>query len=449
MRPTNQSAVGFLGAFFMLLSTMVIAQQPPIQYFRPMNQDGVNVFEPAKNTSTEFDGIKVRVGGAFSQGFQALNHSNDTTFSSSANQLYDIAPGFTLATANLNLDVQLADGIRLALENYMSSHHHQEFWVKGGYIQIDKLPMFNNPEWFEQYFRVKVGHFQPNFGDQQFRRTDNGAAMYNPFVGNYIMDAFTTEIGGEVYVFPVENVVGMVGLTTGLIKDDINNYVDGKERQPSLYLKLAYDNQFNDDFRFRLSGSFMANANAGRNTLYGGDRTGSRYRAVMELAGADLTSKAFSGRWNPGFSNKIMSFQLNPFVKFKGLEFFGIYEMASGNNLTRNNETGMFEFVDDNKRSVTQIGAEVLYRFFKDEQVYVGAKYNSVSGQMNAGYRDGNGDFIDASINRIELGAGWYVTRNLLLKAEYVSQKYVDFPNTTQYYEGEFNGIVIEANVGF
>ncbi|MEZ4981313.1 MAG: hypothetical protein R2769_06940 [Saprospiraceae bacterium] len=103
MRPTNQSAVGFLGAFFMLLSTMVIAQQPPIQYFRPMNQDGVNVFEPAKNTSTEFDGIKVRVGGAFSQGFQALNHSNDTTFSSSANQLYDIAPGFTLATANLNL----------------------------------------------------------------------------------------------------------------------------------------------------------------------------------------------------------------------------------------------------------------------------------------------------------------------------------------------------------
>ena len=37
-----------------------------------------------------------------------------------------------------------------------------------------------------------------NYGDAHFRRSDNGNAIYNPFVGNYIMDAFTTEIGGEV-----------------------------------------------------------------------------------------------------------------------------------------------------------------------------------------------------------------------------------------------------------
>ena len=24
--------------------------------------------------------------------------------------------------------------------------------------------------------------------------------MYNPFVGNYILDAFTTEVGGELYL---------------------------------------------------------------------------------------------------------------------------------------------------------------------------------------------------------------------------------------------------------
>ncbi|MEZ4894742.1 MAG: hypothetical protein R2778_17230 [Saprospiraceae bacterium] len=50
--------------------------------------------------------------------------------------------GFNLAMANLNLDFQVADGIGFCLENYMSSRHHSEFWVKGGYIQIDKLPMF-------------------------------------------------------------------------------------------------------------------------------------------------------------------------------------------------------------------------------------------------------------------------------------------------------------------
>ena len=51
-----------------------------------------------------------------------------------------------------------------------------------------------------QIATLRVGHFEINYGDAHFRRTDNGNAIYNPFVGNYIMDAFTTEIGGEVYL---------------------------------------------------------------------------------------------------------------------------------------------------------------------------------------------------------------------------------------------------------
>ena len=50
-----------------------------------------------------------------------------------------------------------------------------------------------------KYTTMKVGHFEINYGDSHFRRSDNGNAMYNPFVGNYILDAFTTEIGAEVY----------------------------------------------------------------------------------------------------------------------------------------------------------------------------------------------------------------------------------------------------------
>lgn len=432
----------------MILTTSILAQQPKIQNYRPNDQTGINIFEPAKDTVTEFDGIKVRIGGSFTQQFQALSHSNDTTFSSSANELYDIAPGFNTATANLNLDVQLEDGIRVSLENYMSSRHHNEFWVKGGYIQIDKLPMFNNTEWFDKYFRVKIGHFQPNYGDQQFRRTDNGNAIYNPFVGNYIMDAFTTEIGGEVYVFPTRNIVAMVGLTAGLIKGDINAYNDGKAKEPSVYLKLAYDN-FGEDLRFRLAGSMVANGNSGSNTMYGGDRTGSRYYAVLELAGADLKAAAFSGRWNPGFKNKIMAFQFNPFVKFKGLEFFGVFEMATGNNLVQTADKDGYEFVSENERTTTQIGGELIYRFLKREQLYIGAKYNQINGQLSQSYKDSNGDFVDSSIDRLQFAAGWFATKNLLLKGEYVTQQYKDIPNTDKFYEGEFSGFVVEAVVAF
>ena len=436
----------FAFVFAMIMTTSILAQQPTIQNWRPYDQTGVNVFEPAKDTA-EFEGLKVRIGGAFTQQFQALSHENDTTFSGA--QLYDLGNGFNTATANLNLDVQLADGIRLALENYMSSRHHLEFWVKGGYIQFDKLPMFDNTDWFDKFVRVKIGHFQPNFGDQQFRRSDNGNAMYNPFVGNYVMDAFTTEIGGEIYVFPADGFIAMVGLTSGLINGNVAAANDGMQKSPSVYLKLAYDNTFENDLRFRLSGSLLYNGSTIRNTIYGGDRGGSRYYGPMEDAGANLGSAFTSGRWNPRFNNKIMAFQFNPFVKFKGLEVFGVFESATGNNYSFMPDKGEFDFMSDTERTTTQIGGEVIYRFLKNEQLYIGVKYNTITGQLSAGYVDGTGNFIDSSIDRIQVAAGWFPIKNLLLKVEYVDQQYKDFPNTEKYYEGKFNGVVIEAVAAF
>jgi hypothetical protein len=44
---------------------------------------------------------------------------------------------------------------------------------------------------------------------------------------------------------------------------------------------------------------------------------------------------------------------------------------------------------------------------------------------------------------------GWFVTPNLLLKGEYVKQEYKDFPNTSILHQGEFDGIMIEAVIGF
>lgn len=306
MTKINQTLKAFIVFALLGLNLNVFAQ---IDNWRAWDKKGVNVFEPVKDINITFDGVKVRVGGSFNQQFQSLTHENDTT---GGNQLYDIAPGFGLATANLNIDVQMADGIRMCVENYMSSHHHREFWVKGGYVQIDKLPFFGNPSWFDDKMRVKVGHMQVNYGDQQFRRVDNANGMYNPFVGNYIMDAFATEIGAEVYYFATPEIMLMGGMTNGLINPGVAAYNDGKAAKPAIYLKGAYDKQINDDTRVRLSASLSTNSNSGRSTLYGGDRTGSAFVAVMAPAGADLTSAAFQGRWNPGFSNQYTAIQINP-----------------------------------------------------------------------------------------------------------------------------------------
>lgn len=426
-------------------TNQLAAQVEKIQYFRPWDQNGINIFEPSKTTDVEYDGRKVRIGGAFTQQFQALSHENnadvrlDADGKTNLNELYALGNGFNLATANLNLDVQLEDGIRLSVENYMSSRHHSEFWVKGGYVQVDKLPMFNNTSWFDDYFRVKLGHFQINYGDQQFRRTDNGNAIYNPFVGNYVMDAFATEIGGEVYVFPVKNVMGMVGITNGLI----NGNVQDRTRKPSVYAKLAYDNQITEDFRFRLSGSVYMNDESGRNTLYGGDRAGSRFYEVMENT---VSQSDFSGRINPGFSTNVTAFQINPFLKFKGLEIFATYEQSQGFASNDPRGEGASE---PEKREVTQVSVEGIYRFLPREQVYIGARYNTVSGALQARTFDSSGQTADLTVNRYEIAAGWFATRNLLLKGSYINQEYKDFPSSNIFAEGQFNGFMIEAVLGF
>lgn len=419
---------------FTLFVTGLSAQ---IQYTRHTDKDGINVFEPTKDDATVYDGFKLKFGGAFRQAYQALNHENTDTTKAKSNALYALGNGFGIAAANLNLDIQVEDGIRVYLENYMASRHHNEFWVKGGYIQIDKLPMFGNPDWFSKYLRVKIGHMEVNYGDSHFRRMDNGNAIWNAFADNNIMDEFTTEIGGELYVFPAKGFMVMAGLTNGLIRNNVADYSNldptksVTSKNPSILLKAAYDNNIND-LRFRLSASMYNNSSSPSLTLFGGDRTGSGYEGVLEKAtSTNGTGEAFSGRFNPGMRNSVTAIMINPFVKFKGIELFGTYEIANGKNF---NET------DD--RKTTQLAGEAIYRFLANEQMFIGAKYNTVSSRL-AGYT------TDVSVDRLTFAAGWFPTKNLLLKGEYVNQNFNDFKGNDIRYNGKFNGFVVQAVVGF
>ena len=454
-----------LVAFFLANVSMLMAQQPEIQYSRPWDQRGINIFEPSKTAEQPaFTGFKLRIGGSFTQDFQSYTHSNKANYekvsatnATNKNFLYGVvktedslsAPltGFNLAMANLNFDIQIEDGIRVCLENYMSARHHSEFWVKGGYIQFDKLPMFGSPDWFTKYARIKIGHFQPNFGDMQFRRSDGGNTIFNPFVENYILDAFATEIGGEVYVFPVDGFMGMVGMTSGFINGNVDNYpvdpvapnVVANKKTPSITVKLAYDKAFSEDFRFRLSASLYNNSGIQRNTLYSGDRTGSHYFMVMEPAltsgaASSYSANFTSGRFNPNMANKIQAIMINPFIKFKGLEIFGSYETLKGRTNAER---------DGAERTFNQIAVEGLYRFFPREQAYIGARYITMSGRPSVAFTN------DIKIDRTAIAAGWFPSKNLLLKGEYTIQNYTDFPTNDHRFEGKFSGFMLEAVIGF
>jgi hypothetical protein len=412
-------------------------------YWRPYDKTGINVFETTKD-STPYDGMKIRLGAGFTQQFQDLKHKNDGALNyQTSNRLYPLTPGFMTAMANLYMDVQLADGIRLNVTTYLSSRHHNEAWVKGGYIQFDKLP-FKGKIWDDimKVTTLKVGHMEINYGDAHFRRSDGGQALYNPFMESYIMDGYATEIGGEVYV-QKNGLFGMVGVTNGMIKGNVDSAYktpqdDNTKRAPSLYLKGGFDKKIGDAMRLRLSGSFYHNSSSAASglTLYGGDRAGSNYQNVMENApaGAALpasTSIAFSGRLNPGFTKRVDAFMVNGFFKVQGLELFGTYENAQGRSKT---ETSI--------RRMQQYAGDVVYRFGWSENLFAGVRYNKVSGQL-AGFAN------DISVDRWAAAGGWFITRNVLLKGEYVIQKYNAFPVADYRSSGKFNGYVVEAVVGF
>jgi len=136
------------------------------------------------------------------------------------------------------------------------------------------------------------------------------------------------------------------------------------------------------------------------------------------------------------------------FLKYKGAEFFGTYDMVEGRRAT-----------EVAKRSFNQMAADVIYRFGKTENVFVGVRYNTVSGNLPAAEQ-----LNKITINRTAIGAGWFVTDNIMLKGEYVMQEYKDFtpilgaananvtgPATKSdiRYNGKFDGFIIQATVGF
>ena len=428
-----------------------------IQNQIPRDQNGINQFD-VKKDSVEFKGLSVDLGAAFALQFQAIDQFNDQpatqTAPISGYRLNNLSNNLNLPTANMTIGAQLADGVRVNLDLYLASRHHHETWVKGGYLQIDKLDFIK--EGFAsdimKYATIKIGQMENNYGDAHFRRSDNGNALMNPFVGNNIMDAFTTEPGIEVY-YNRSGFVSMLGVTNSKLNQDVKEIKAGAPGQnttisPTILAKVGFDKQLSDDLRVRLTGSLYHVSNSSGN-LYASDRAGSRFYGVMThddytgIAGPvssnfDPTSNKDTGRFNPGFGNWATSFMVNPFVKYGGLELFGTLEFASGGN-----KRG-----DDATRKVNQYAGDVVYRFGNKENLYIGAKYNTVSGKLS------NADANKININRFESSLGWFMTKNILTKLEYVNQNYKDFSitsggNPNDLYGGKFKGLVFEAVISF
>lgn len=367
-------------------------------------------FEKAKLDPSAFEKVKVKVGADFAIQLQMLDHEADV-------ELIDLKNNFNLPTANLNITADLAPGIQVYINNYMSSRHHNEAWVEGGYLIIDHMPFLPVSDNLMKYLTIKAGVMMPNYGDAHFFRSNNADVTNNPFVGNWIMDAYTANPGLEI-MFRNNGFLALVGTNNGRM-----NYGRGNDLGKDLVFnwKVGYDKNLTEDLRVRatLSGYHVGEGHSG-SYLWGGDRAGARYYNVMQTAAAEGDNFR-SGRWDPGSGQSQMnSYMANVFVKFHGLEVFGIYE----------NMKGVKRGADQH---FTQTAAQAIYRL---GSFYVGTRLNKVDNH------DGS------TVNRTNIGGGWNMTNNVLVKLDYVNQKY-DGPAHGEIDGGKFNGVVLEAAISF
>lgn len=387
-------------------------------------------FEESQIKGEDFEKLKVRLGADFAMQYQVLDHFADSA-------LIPLGTGFNLPTANMVIESLLAPGIKVNLTTYLSSRHHNETWVKGGYLIIDELPFFKSEkiDRLMDYLTLRVGDMDINFGDAHFRRSDNGHVVSNPFVGNYIVDAFSTQIAAEL-MFRSNGWLLMGAVSTGSLKPALAGYSASSgytaydtHRELAFYWKGGYDRQISDDFRIRLTLSGYHSPNHHFGSLYYGDRAGSRYYLVMNRVtnspnDVDITKNHLSGSWSPGFTDKNNAFMFNLFSRYKGLEFFGTFENMNATSLA------------GAEIDLSQYAVEGIYRFGNEEQFYGGLRYNRAWNKS------------DQYITRFQAGAGWNIIESILLKLEYVNQNYSGF--TSQYgADAGFKGVMVEAAISF
>ena len=426
------------------------------------DKNGLNVFD-VKKDNVEFKGISIDLGGAFNMDYQAINSFNDqpSTFALPSKivgyQLMNLENNFTLPSADMTFGAQLFDGVRVNLDIYLASRHHNNTYARGGYLQIDKLDFIKKDflAGVMKYATIKIGQMENNFGDAHFRSSDNGSTLRNAFVGNNIMNAFITDMGMEIY-YNRSGWVSMLGATNGNLNQGVQEvvYTVGPNANtvvsPTILAKFGYDKQIDKDLRVRLTGSYYHSANLGNSNLYSSSRSGFGFWGVLnnnayknnsiDVATNYNSTSTPEGTFNPSFKNWATTVMINPFVKYKGLEFFGTIELASGG------DKGGF----DDKRTADQYAGDIVYRFGKTEQFYIAGKYNTVSGKLT------NAEDKKVTVDRIESSIGWFITKNILAKLDYVSQDYKDYTqftgnalNANNFYGGNFKGLVFEATISF
>ena len=279
---------------------------------------------------------------------------------------------------------------------------------------------------------VKAGHFEIDYGDHRFRRSDNARVQRNHLIGNYVVDPKTVEIGLELVTEPRRFNL-MVGVGNGGTTEKFT-----KGTGLSFHSKVWADITES----LRASGSFYRVDHSGNKVkfsgswgnLFSGHRSGGPYSAV--LSGGNSP-----GQITPGAGQKVTATQFDVTWNRGPLEIYGHYGWMQDADLN-GSEAGT------PKESWNYYTAESILRFTPN--LYSAIRYSGAKAERL------NDLSSEGLIDRIQIGGGFWLTKNILAKVEYVHQGGRNFNGTDGNVGGVeiwrdpvFKGLVSEVSFAF
>ncbi len=325
--------------------------------------------------------------------------------------------------------------VEMYFDLYLASRNHPSTtYGNQGYLLVKDVPEnLESLRVLKPIFKridLKAGAFLVDFGDQEQHRSNNALVQKNPLVGNFVIDPNFVSVGVQAMSKPAR--FGWVAAVSNGTNTEDFSYGRGTALNGKLY--------FYPIKPLRLSGSiYHVNHSASatsRATLFSGNRSGERYGAVM--GGGQAPGNVF-----PAAGKDLTAVQGD--VTFDTatipLKFYGHY------GVTRDSDVNGPAPGDPEERWSYYAG-EMVYKF--SPIIYGATRYSAAKANKLSGVAS------DGKVDRIQIGGGLWMTHNLLLKVEYVSQKYSRFASGTIVNNGiqawrnpSFKGFVSEVSFSF
>ncbi|PIQ82285.1 MAG: hypothetical protein COV76_04495 [Candidatus Omnitrophica bacterium CG11_big_fil_rev_8_21_14_0_20_64_10] len=355
-----------------------------------------------------------------------------------------LSPGFQTAYGNLSFLADFDNDVELFFDIFIADKPHaDQLQGNEGYILLRDLPgPLGETSWGQALFDkvdIKLGQFELDYGDSHYRRSTNASSWRNPLVGNYVIDPRSTEVGGEILSHPGDLLPfgWLVGVGSGGETQDFQ-----KNHGLSLHGKVWGNPAEN----LRLSSSVYwvdhaKNPASSRANLFRSNRSGGPYAGVLDDGSAPGQVVVGAGQ-DLFAAEAALTWERNPWEFFSQFGWVRDHDSNGSSGGTPSNAWLYYS-------------GEGKYNF--TERLYGALRYSGAKALALTSASDSTRDLgSDGIVHRIQVGGGYWLTKTLLLKGEYVFQQYDGFDADGSQVSGvdawldpNFRGVIAEASFSF